>query len=43
MENGVLWIKCDKLPKIVLFYRPSKALRKEGHTLLGWKDVVRKD
>jgi hypothetical protein len=39
----VVWMKDDRLPKIVLFGQPSRAKRKVGRPLLGWKDVIKKD
>ena len=35
--------KHDRLPKIVLFGKPSKGKRETGCTLLGWEDVIKKD
>jgi hypothetical protein len=33
----------DRLPKIALFGRPSRAKRKAGRLRLGWEDVIKKD
>jgi hypothetical protein len=38
-----VWMKDDRLPKIVLFGQPSRAKRKAGRPLLGWEDVLKKD
>ena len=32
-----------RLPKIVLFGKPSRAKRKAGRPRLGWEDVIKKD
>ena len=39
----VLWLKDDRLPKIVLFGQPSGTTRKAGRPCLGWEDVINKD
>ena len=39
----VLWMKDDRLPKIVLFGQLSGAKRKAGHPCMGWEDVINKD
>ena len=39
----VVWMKDDRLPKIVLFGQPSRAKRKAGRPRLGWEDVIKKD
>ena len=39
----VLWMKDDRLPKIVIFDQPSGATREAGRPRLGWKDVINKD
>ena len=39
----VPWIRDDRLPKIVLFSRPSRAKRKVGRLRMGWEDVVKRD
>ena len=41
--DHVLWMKDDRLPKIVLFGQLSGATRKAGRPCLGWKDVIKKD
>jgi hypothetical protein len=32
-----------RLPKIVLFGKPSRAKRKAGRPRLGWEEVIKKD
>ena len=39
----VLWMKDDRLPKIVLFGQLSGATRKACRPCLGWEDVINKD
>ena len=39
----VLWMKDNRLPKIVLFVQPSGATRKAGRPCRGWEDVINKD
>ena len=39
----VLWMKADRLPKIVLFGQPSRAKGKADRPRLGWKDVIKTD
>jgi hypothetical protein len=39
----VLWMKDDRLPKIVLFVQLSWAKRKADLPRLGWEDVIKKD
>ena len=39
----VLWMKDDRLPKIVLFGQPSGATRKAARSCLCWEDVINKD
>ena len=39
----VLWMKDDRLPKIVLFGQPSGATRKAGRLCLGLEDAINKD
>ena len=39
----MLRIKDDRLPKIVLFGKPTVTKRKPGHPQLGWEEVIRKD
>jgi hypothetical protein len=38
-----VWMKDDRLPKIVLFSQPSRAKRKACRPRLGWEDVIKKD
>jgi hypothetical protein len=37
----VVWMKDDRLPKIVLSGQPSRAKRKAGRPRLGWEDVIK--
>ena len=39
----VLWMKDERLPKIVLFCQLSGATRIAGCSYLGWEDVINKD
>ena len=39
----VLWMKNDRLPKIVLFSQLFRAKLKAGRPRLGWEDVINKD
>ena len=39
----VVWVKDERLPKIVLFDQPSRAKQKAGRPCLGWEDVIKKD
>ena len=39
----VLWMKDDRLPKIVLFSQPSRAKRKTGRPRPVWENVIKKD
>jgi hypothetical protein len=39
----VLWIRDNRLPKIVLFGLPPRAKQKAGRPWLGWRDVIKKD
>ena len=49
MKERLRWLghalrmKDDRLPKIVLFRKPSGATRKAGRPCLGWEDVINKD
>ena len=36
-------MKDERLPKIVLFGKPSGATRKAGRPRLGWEDCINKD
>ena len=42
MLGHVLWMKDDRLPKIVLFSQPSRAKRKAACPWLGWEDIINK-
>ena len=42
-SGHVLRMKDDRLPKIVLIGRPSRAKRKAGRPRLWWKDVIKND
>ena len=37
----VLWMKDDRLPKIVLLDQPSRAKRKAARPWLAWEDVIK--
>ncbi|XP_065564324.1 uncharacterized protein LOC136029747 [Artemia franciscana] len=39
----VLWMKDDRLPKIVLFNESSWTKREADRPPLGWEDVIKKD
>ena len=38
-----LWMRNDRLPKIVLFGQPSRAKRKAGRPSMGWEDVLKRN
>jgi len=42
-QGHILRMKDDRLPKIVLFGRPSRDKRKTDRPNLGWEDVINKD
>jgi hypothetical protein len=42
-RGHIVWMKDNRLPKIVFFGLPSRPKRKSGRPRLGWGDVIKKD
>ena len=39
----VLWMKDDRLPRIILFAQPSRAKRNTGCPRMEWEDAIKND